>query len=242
MVKESTIPCLELPRDYITQSVGLLRNAGRIHSGTAVGFPPDCRSLSRRIAGRIRPESANRSECKEKIYKFISIDTPHKGSELASEVQLINAERPTTCFPLLQVLESKNKKIWADSKLRTDLAGALIDLQIGSIALTNLNNSTMPVSWTSIAGVTLGGVKAYDYDIGQLWKGLFFYCSKVPDSSFFTLPGFISKVFDETNDRIVSKSSQFGNAPETYQIPIVDHSSVLNVKGTVDKVKDIIER
>jgi pimeloyl-ACP methyl ester carboxylesterase/uncharacterized Zn-binding protein involved in type VI secretion len=212
---------------------------------TASGFySPKVNVIGHSMGGLLTREycRVNSSECKEKINRFISIDTPHKGSELASEVQLINAEKPTTCFPLLQVLESKNKKIWADSKLRTDLAGALIDLQISSVALTYLNNSTMPVSWTSIAGVTLGGVKAYDYDIEQLWKGLFFYCSKVPDSSFFTLPGFISKVFYETNDRIVSKSSQFGDAPETYQIPLVDHSSVLKVKGTVDKVKDIIER
>jgi len=56
-LREGRIP-VELPRDYIKYAVGMLRNAGRLASGIAVGIVPECRSVSQRNRGRHRPEYA----------------------------------------------------------------------------------------------------------------------------------------------------------------------------------------
>jgi pimeloyl-ACP methyl ester carboxylesterase len=184
----------------------------------------------------------NRSDCMKKINKFISIDTPHKGSELAGEVGKINTDKTLGCYNLLSELENKNKKIWDDKQSKTKLAGALVDLQIESDAMKLLNNSVLPFTWTAIAATTGDSIRAYDDDISTLWKWLRILCRKVPDSSFSTLTGWLTTAFNEPNDRVVSRSSQLGDAPESFHVPEADHSSVINKQLTLDKVKYILDK
>jgi len=180
----------------------------------------------------------NRSECEEKINKFVSIDTPHKGSELADYVSKVNnSSKLLPCYLLLGKVEEEGNTIWADNT-KTKIAGALEDLQVGSEAINKLHTISMPFEWTAVAGVAEDGVRAYDEGIFKLWKGLTYLCLKVPDSSF----GLLTAMFSSANDRIVSLSSQLDNQPYSFIIRNVDHSSVLKESRTVEKIRDIIER
>lgn len=189
----------------------------------------------------------NNADCKQKIGKFISIDTPHKGSYLANIVENINLTKPSlpllqplSCYTMLSKLEKNGKKVWKDGTNKAELTGALIDLRINSTAIALLDLYTPPFNWTAVAGITENGVNGYNEDISKLWIGLRFLCSKVPDTSFSTVSN--SPVFDGQNDRIVSLTSQYGNAPQSLKINQVDHSSVLESDETVKQIREILEK
>jgi hypothetical protein len=116
----------------------------------------------------------------------------------------------------------------------------LLDLIPGSQALKNIDVSIMPFNWTAIAGVAGSGI-IYDDDLTDLWKYLQLICGKKPDSTFSNMVRFEDSVFSTSNDRIVSLTSQNGDAPSTFKIFDVDHSSILKSSVAVDKVRELLE-
>ncbi|MBI4697769.1 MAG: alpha/beta fold hydrolase [Nitrospirae bacterium] len=190
----------------------------------------------------------NSDECNKRIHKFITIDTPHKGSELANLINTINQQPDSLCFLTLPIMEGVGKKIW-ENKDTGSLKGALIDLAVGSTALQNL---TTTIPWTAIVGRAVPGsipfsLFAHDMGLNVLWWDLALLCNKVPDASFTFIPdllgiGNLEYVFPGENDRIVSSTSQLGYANEYFVIWGVDHLTVLKDSDTVEKVKEILEK
>ena len=231
--------------DAISKNYGVVKKHVDIAIGklTAEGFyAPKVNVIGHSMGGLLTKEYCriNRSECKDKVNKYISINTPHKGSELAQLVSNINHDKPYFCYNMVLTEVDKQKGVWTDTN-RTQLKGALLDLMPGSQALANLEASIMPLNWTAIAGVAESS-KIYDKALSDLWLGLQLICGKKPDSTFSNiLPLQQDTVFNISNDRIVSLTSQNGDAPSTFKIFGVDHSSVLKNRGSIDKVRDIIE-
>ncbi|MBI5485500.1 MAG: Ig-like domain-containing protein, partial [Deltaproteobacteria bacterium] len=203
-------------------------------------YAPKVNVIGHSMGGLLTKEYCrmNRSECKEKINKFISIDTPHKGSEMAQQLFDIDKNKPFFCYHLVLTNVDKKKGVWTDPS-RTNLNGALLDLIPGSPALTRLDASVMPINWSAIAGVAESG-KIYDEDLSELWKYLQTICGKKPDSSFPKVQQ--DPVFNTPNDRIVNQMSQFGDAPSKFNVLKVDHTTVLKSDDTVDIVRDQIEK
>ncbi len=216
---------------------------------TATGYyAPKVNVIGHSMGGLLTKEYCrnNNADCKKRINKFISIDTPHKGSYLANILEDINLTKPTLpvlpvgCFTMLSELEKNDKKVWKDGTNKTEIMGALTDLRINSTAIALLDLYTPSFNWTAVAGVTENGANGYNKNIISLWKWMRILCSKVPDVSFPTQFNF--PVFDGQNDRIVSLTSQYGNAPQSLKINLVDHSSVLENDETVKQIREILEK
>jgi pimeloyl-ACP methyl ester carboxylesterase len=181
--------------------------------------------------------------CKESIRKLITIDTPHQGSELADLLVETNSTPQSRCYEVLPKIHKTGRGIWADDK-RTTLAGAHQALSIGSPALSQLGNASFPVPLISVVGLTEIGFQpirfAYDEGINDLWQGLWGYCGKVPDKSFFEWFGLLAPVFpDGGNDRIVGGLSQVGPATEVKDFSGVDHATIL---GSEKMVQWVVEQ
>jgi pimeloyl-ACP methyl ester carboxylesterase len=191
-----------------------------------------------------RQESLSGRDCSTQIHKLITLDTPHTGSELANLVVATHAQPESECYSVLLELERRGRLIWVDPQ-RTILQGGLIDLTVGSSALQALASAPVPVPWTAVVGTAQIGLQpflfAYDSDLNKLWQGLWLYCNKVPDSSFFEFFGLLDTVFPGDNDRIVSALSQLGPATDLREISGVDHTTVLQEGETVQRVKEILE-
>jgi pimeloyl-ACP methyl ester carboxylesterase len=184
-------------------------------------------------------------ECKNSIRKLITIDTPHQGSELANLVVNAHAQPGSSCAEVLPKIHATGRQIWVD-EAHTTLAGAHHALSVGSAVLTSLANSSFPVPLITAIGQTQIGFQpllfAHDEEINRLWQGLWRYCGKVPDSTFFEYFGLLDTVFPEGgNDRIVSASSQLGPATELKEVFKVDHETILGNQEAVDWVREKLE-
>jgi len=183
----------------------------------------------------------NSDDCSKKIRKFITTDTPHLGSELASLIQDVSANSALKCYGLLLDVEKEGKAIWTDAQ-RTTIRGALVDLAKGSLALTVLNSSTS-LPYRAIVGSALGNIIAYDVSLKNMWIGLGIYCGYKPDMSYeFPVPYVAAPLFSEDNDRIVSISSQQGTSDEHYRIFGIDHLTVLGDPKTSTKIQEWLEK
>jgi len=178
--------------------------------------------------------------CKDHIRKLITIDTPHTGSELANLIVEANDKPQSRCYEVLPKIEETGRRIWADNE-HTALAGGHIALSVGSPVFSQLGNTPFPAPLISAVGLTEIGFQpirfAYDKGINDLWRGLWAYCGKVPDKSFFEWFGVLDTVFpDGGNDRIVSGLSQVGPATELKDFSGVDHATILENEKAVDWV------
>ena len=183
----------------------------------------------------------NAEECQNHIRKFITVDTPHLGSELAEKLiyiqSLSNIQPLPWCYKILEEVNSAGKTIWenpSDAPPYRVLKGALIDLAVDSPALSSINGSNSIVPYKAIIGSTSSDVLpyyAYDIDLHEMWFGLNLYCGYKPDF-----------VFLEDNDRIVSVSSQQGFSVGQYHIFGVDHLTVLGDPKTATKIQEWLEK
>jgi pimeloyl-ACP methyl ester carboxylesterase len=181
--------------------------------------------------------------CKESIRKLITIDTPHTGSELANLIVEANDKPQSRCYEVLPKIEETGRRIWADNE-HTALAGGHIALSVGSPVFSQLGNTPFPAPLISAVGLTEIGLQpirfAYDKGINDLWRGLWAYCGKVPDKSFFEWFGVLDTVFpDGGNDRIVGGLSQVGPATELKDFSGVDHATILENE---EVVRWVVER
>jgi pimeloyl-ACP methyl ester carboxylesterase len=201
----------------------------------------------------------NPDECKKRIRKFVTTDSPHLGSELARLINIINQQPETSCSLLLPIMQASGKRIWEGAQSRK-LKGALIDLSIGSDALQSLAIPPRVPSWSAITGVAIPGATpltffAHDISLNLMWVGLLHFCNKVPEGIYANLmntvkdifPGgsFLSDVeaiFSEENDRIVSMQSQSAFALQQVKILGVDHITVLGNSETIKKVQELLEK
>ena len=176
--------------------------------------------------------------CKESIRKLITIDTPHQGSELANLLVESNDKPKSRCYEVLPKIEETGRHIWVKGSGRETLAGGHLALSVGSSALSQLGNALFPATLVSVVGLTEIGLQpirfAYDEGINDLWRGLWYYCGKVPDKSFFEWFGLLDVVFpDGGNDRIVGGVSQIGSAAEVKDFSGVDHATILENEEVV---------
>ena len=184
----------------------------------------------------------NVDSCKTKIHKFVTIDTPHLGSELANLINLINQQPGTTCYSMLPLIELSGRRIWLEGSNRATLQGAFIDLSVGSEALQKLADTQMPLTWNAIIGnaQTRTGY-AYNRGLNGLWSLLMWHCDRVPDPSFVFYSSHFQAVFSGANDRIVSTPSQQGPADHHVEILDVDHISVLQNPEAAQTVRNILD-
>lgn len=185
----------------------------------------------------------NSGNCNNTINKYVSIDSPLKGSELANIIIDVNAKPNDKCYQMLLFMESVKKQIWADNSNRTKVAGAIIDLAVGSMALEKQKDYMPTFPWRAIVGRADAGSYG-DIPYWFLWSGLKSKCGLVPDSSFPTSTWYESfkTVFPDTyNDRIVSGSSQGGNSSNIIIVDHVNHSTTLSNEDTVNAARQFIE-
>jgi pimeloyl-ACP methyl ester carboxylesterase len=198
-----------------------------------------------------RQQALENNDCTRQIRKFITIGSPHSGSELANLVIDIS-QHPNSylpfCRPLLSKLHGRGYRIWSDPA-NGIIAGAFIDLSTDSDAIQLLENNPTNLSWYAIVGQTsissnVPGFKrrfAYDLRINFLWEGLYWACLTVPDASFYDLFGLLTRVFPEANDRIVSVSSQSKLSGKINRIADVDHYTVRNKSEVIDMIRTYLE-
>ncbi len=197
-----------------------------------------------------RQEGLRNTDCTERLRKIITIDSPHAGSELANLVVDINknpASYPSLCPSVLPIIDAAGNHIWSDIQ-KTIIAGALVDLSMNSAAIRMLETANA-LRWNAIVGETtisgdIPGLKkrfANSLQINIMWELLYWLCQYVPDDSFFQLFGLLKPVFSESNDRIVSKSSQTARSSESVQFRDVDHFSVRNDNDVINTIKDLLE-
>jgi hypothetical protein len=199
-----------------------------------------------------REQAFENNDCANRIRKFITIDSPHSGSELAALVIDISQHPisyPPLCEALLFIMHSSGYRIWSDP-VAGIVDGAFIDLSIDSDAIRLLEKNPINLRWYAIVGQTtirsdVPGFKrrfANSLDINFLWEGLYWACHIVPDDSFFDLFGLLNRVFAEPNDRIVSVYSQSKLSSKTYQISDVDHYTVRNEVDVIDMIRNYLEK
>ncbi len=190
----------------------------------------------------------------DKIHKLITIDTPHRGSELATRLRdtrdiVRNDWRPHPIYSkLLNKLQTQGCE--SSRPVCRGLDGAIDDLVPGSIALNTLPQGN--VTMYTVVGIAGDGIMAYDQVLSALWgNGMKVVFNLVPDSSFLPMNDCgmpfwhtaCSAFFNESNDRIVTRTSQ-GNGSAGDTFPGVDHLTVLNNDNgaIVTKVKNILEQ
>ncbi len=182
-------------------------------------------------------------------HKLITIDTPHQGSELAK--QLVDTRTRENGFlrPWEKKVLNSLRKANCPGHEDTCLTGAVDDLVPGSVALNALPQLTVPM-YTVVGLAANSIIYGYDSDLKYLWEvGLKKVFSLVPDNSF--LPSSncglrgnatCQALFTESNDRIVSQTSQ-GNGGQGDKIQDkVDHVTVTGNQSVVDKVKELLEQ
>jgi hypothetical protein len=186
--------------------------------------------------------------CAGTIRKLITVDTPHLGSELAT--QWIDLVRPFT-----------HHRAGLKAIGFTD-NGAFDVLEPHSQSLTELQNQVLPMPLFKLAGRTPDNDYGYGA-INGLWKMLRQLFSLVPDESFETQvnisgwnwkTGYTSSLFFYTpvfraqddamflgrNDRIVSLRSQIEDNIENAQI--IDNSDHFTVTKSQSPVQNCVKQ
>jgi pimeloyl-ACP methyl ester carboxylesterase len=197
------------------------------------------------------------SDCIERIHKFITIDTPHEGSELADILAVyrqnrnlienqVNLTPPFTCYGAVDAFIS-GKYLFKKMKPHPIHLGAIDDLASGRwteppfnavasgpwTSLPALSSDTSGLTAHTIAGVATGS--GLDSDMEALWDKVLSHCG-------FTLER-VFGISATTNDRIVTQDSQDGSLdfPASEVFTGVDHFSILRSVDVVDRMKDLLE-
>jgi pimeloyl-ACP methyl ester carboxylesterase len=180
--------------------------------------------------------------CVNTINKYVSIDSPHKGSELANLVINVNATREAKCLSVLDDIATYgDKEVWVKDSNKKIIVGGLDDLAVGSKALRLQQDFKQEFPWQAIVGVAEDGEFGHSREYKMLWSFINSRCYLSPDSSFSTWFGYVKPLFNGKNDRIVSISSQAGSSLNVVTVDKVDHSTVLKNEKTIDFVKKFIE-
>lgn len=189
----------------------------------------------------------NPQECIQKIHKFITLDSPHTGTEVANEairaVQEINTSNPSPCVELVSEIHKKG--------MRLD-KGAPNDASVGSPIMQELALTPIIVPTHALSGKTLPSSQletffALDKKLNELWRGLAFYCKKVPNSGFASVssPSEDVPLFpDGGDDRFIPIVSQQGGLIGngiTQPFNGVDHATVHKTQSVADEVKRLLE-
>ena len=187
------------------------------------------------VAGCLKALKQERppSHCSANLRKIITVDTPHRGSELANLIVDTSANRikAPRCFEVLELVNGPNNMIFKDAG-NTSLFGGFEDLSVGSDTQKNLPNFPSNYEWTAVAGIADNGPGyAYNLGVSLLWQFISWKCDKEP-SDLLTLE----------NDRIVSRSSQLGGAEYSHLISNVDHVSVIGNGDLNSELENIIEK
>jgi len=199
-------------------------------------------------------------DCKRQIHKFITIDTPHTGTEIANEVIKVGldpAERSCKETVISDGLHARNPPNRVDE-------GAVFDLAKDSQAIQRLALTPIIVPSHTIAGGTpLGAAStfpvpltpdvifsiplffAYDPDLAYLWTGLHIYCNRVPNREFLVGDQHTKVVFpDGGDDRLVPVVSQLGGLTGNgVSMPFtdVDHVTVHDRERVAREVIRLLE-
>ncbi len=190
-------------------------------------------------------------DCEQQIHKLITLGTPHLGTEIAN---FFSGIRGTLDFDIF-VDE-------ATGFFRGGFDGpALVEQEVGSNAIGELINTSLPVPWHMIVGQTPDLRSPYDADLDLIWNLLRSIFQIVPDESFgseevsrdgtgaeIAFPLFpmfkpANDVDRGRNDRLIPLYSQrfkvYNNSVSV--IGGIDHVTVHDNQNPIDRVKFILE-
>lgn len=236
--------------DYIKQALGIAGKQGLAATKTDLVTHSMGGLITREYC---RQESLAGRNCNTQIHKLITIDTPHRGSELALLLRDVRDRENSVLHPFEHKLLEKLRTqgcIPKDSICRP-LGQAIDDIIPGSDALKNLPALAIPTH--VMIGLSTDGVYGHDSVIGSLWKdGLSVLFNYVPDQSFplNTGCGYLgysscTAFFGtERNDRIVTQTSQGGGSNGNGQfdnVDGVDHLTVHQNTNVVSTVQQLLE-
>ena len=202
----------------------------------------------------------NPDDCKRQIHKFITIDTPHTGTEIANEVIKVGLD------PAEQMCKNKviTKGLHALKRPNRVDGGAVFDLAKDSVAIQRLALTQVLIPSHTIAGDTPLGAGtsypipltegfflsaplffAYDRDTAKLWTGLYIFCNRVPNGEFLIGDTGTKVVFpDGGDDRLVPVASQLGGLTGNGRglaINNVDHVTAHDSQLAVTEVTRLLE-
>jgi pimeloyl-ACP methyl ester carboxylesterase len=193
-------------------------------------------------------------ECKRNIRKMITIDTPHRGSELADWLLVYRDQRkkqfpnpgiyPLSCHNRISLFVNGSKLLKTpphpiDRGAVDDLATGLLPDRLAGAR----NNHQPPTPWAQLPSLTdtmdshlvLGATRMFRHaDIQSLWEQVLIPCG-------FTRAGVFGGS-DDQDDGIVSKESQSnGFEGDGFSSVVEDHISVLQSAETVKEVLQVLE-
>ena len=192
------------------------------------------------------------AECQDRIRRFITIATPHFGSELADILLVYRNINTRNLFSTNEdclrsvdnfVRGGRIRVVWPFEKSVEPHPigpeyGAIDDLATGrlpdfiqSTTLKGRWDQYPPLSETfsayAIVGITPEGVDGYNLEIWGLWQFVLRRCGFTPEN-----------IFGDGNDRIVRGLSQRGDLAygNTSYIYGTDHFTVRNWPETIDRI------
>ena len=200
------------------------------------------------------------SECHDRIRRFITIATPHFGSELA-DILLVYRD-DINKFPSQPLCIRRVNRFINGGPLEIGIGGlfsvqvrphpivprggAIDDLATGilpyfiqssTIAGRWVNYSSLSDTFSShtIVGITTPALMGIHHEIWGLWKFILSKCGFNRENVF--------GAEAELNDRIVKKSSQQGGVIDQYSTTIweTDHFTVRNSFKTIDQIKLLLD-
>jgi pimeloyl-ACP methyl ester carboxylesterase len=200
----------------------------------------------------------NKAECQNKIRRFITIATPHFGSELADLLLVYRDQNnffPNNNYVSLPIPIPLSCKTRVNMMVRGEWGveahpilpkgGAIDDLATGKLP-DFLNGATVKGRWFSfpplsdtlhahtIIGETPEPFNGFTFDIDSLWKYALIPCGFTRSNVFDNLP----------NDRIVRSSSQQEELSDNMitKVDWTDHFTVKTSIQTTDKVKFLLDQ
>ncbi|HBH61344.1 MAG TPA: hypothetical protein DDX85_06320 [Nitrospiraceae bacterium] len=201
------------------------------------------------------------NDCNDVIRRFITIATPHRGSELADLLLVYRGPNTRDFFSTNQDCLRTLDSFERGSKIRvigpyersvephplTPKDGAIDDLATGALPPQLPQGLTSKGRWKdypalsqtlsahTIVGLTGANADGYDIEIFGLWRYIISRCG-------FTRVA-IFGAEAETNDRIVKQTSQIGGVIDQHSTKVydTDHFSVRNSIKTIDRIRELID-
>ena len=215
----------------------------------------DALPISHSLGGLLTREYCEQfnSECHDRIRRFITIATPHFGSELADILLVYRDDRdhfsnpfPYVCKVIVNAFVNGFKILGRNLKPHPigPVGGAIDDLATGQLP-DLVQSTTTSGRWKnypsiqndfsahSITGTLYEPFSGNSLQISVLWDFVLFPCG-------FTIQNVFGNDF---NDRIVRKFSQQGGLMDnmTTDIGFTDHFTVRNASRTINRIKLMLD-
>ncbi len=217
---------------YIAEKVDLL--------GHSMGGVLGRQYLHERVKNPITGESY--------VRKFITVDTPHSGSELANIGKRLGVVQVITgVYGALERLYALNGLSLNDS------GGAFNDLAINSAAYKRLNEGPPPTvpSHAIVGDALASGQKMESDQLKMLWRLI----ESIPHiqtshgislGEIYNIPWYDRQMLEEPHDYVVGFTSQSGGLSGSHisVLPVPDHNgaSLLDEPNVLERIEDLLSQ